>query len=163
MRMAVISSGAKPGLISNIVQAAVRNLEGTAAVVLLNKLLKEETVKKLESGKKKLGDYDIPGVDMPMFVNLVDEVSEDLYAVQSEFAKSVLGFAEGDNGVIVNGRIIGPLGAEEELTVNDLDLLEKLTMAQYGEKLVQAFHNHLDVTGADISDKAMYVAALLMN
>jgi hypothetical protein len=31
-----------------------------------------------------------------------------------------------------------------------VELLEKLTMSQYGEKLVQAFHNFLDVNKPDI-------------
>ncbi len=31
-----------------------------------------------------------------------------------------------------------------------MELLEKLTMSQYGEKLVQAFHNFLDVNKPDI-------------
>jgi UDP-glucose:glycoprotein glucosyltransferase len=46
--------------------------------------------------------------------------------------------------------------------VDDMDLLEKLTMSRYGEKLVTAFHTHLDVSSPDISDTAMMVAGLLV-
>ena len=52
-------------------------------------------------------------------------------------------------------RMVGPLDATEVLTVNDFELLEKLTMSQYGEKLVQAFHNYLDVNREDISNIAL--------
>ena len=34
-------------------------------------------------------------------------------------------------------------------------------MSQYGEKLVQAFYNHLDVKDPAVSDQAMVVAGLL--
>ena len=34
-------------------------------------------------------------------------------------------------------RLVGPLDADETLTVNDIELLEKLTMSMYGDKLVQ--------------------------
>ena len=34
-------------------------------------------------------------------------------------------------------------------------------MTRYGEKLVTAFHTHLDVSSPDISDTAMMVAGLL--
>jgi hypothetical protein len=39
---------------------------------------------------------------------------------------------------------------QETLSSHDLELLEKLTMSQYGEKLVQAFYNHMDVNRPDI-------------
>merc|ERR1719369_1578921 len=64
--------------------------------------------------------------------------------------------------MVTNGRILGPLEPKEELTINDLDLLEKLTMAHYGDKMVQAFHTHMDVMKPDVSDQAMLVAGILM-
>ena len=57
--------------------------------------------------------------------------------------------------------MLGPLTPGEELTVNDFDLLEKLTMSLYGEKMVQAFHTHMDVQEEAVSDQAMLVAGLL--
>ena len=58
-------------------------------------------------------------------------------------------------------QVLGPLAPGEDLTVNDFDLLEKLTMSLYGEKLVQAFHSHMDVLEPSVSDQAMLVAGLL--
>ena len=49
----------------------------------------------------------------------------------------------------------------EALTTNDLELLEKLTMSQYGDKLVQAFHTHMAVGEEGVSERAMLLAALL--
>jgi len=161
MRVGVVHNTAKPGLISKIVEAAVRNLGSSASNSLLSKVLKEDTAKKLIDGKKKLADYDIPGIEMNDFMKQLDEVDDELFKIHRTFVKSVLAFDEGKIGVVTNGKVIGPLDDNEDLTNNDFDLLEKLTMSQYGEKLVQAFHNHLDVNSPDISDQAMLIAGLL--
>lgn len=54
------------------------------------------------------------------------------------------------------------MAGDEELTSNDFELLEKLTMSMYGEKLVQAFYNHLDVNKPDISDIALTLGRSLI-
>ena len=59
--------------------------------------------------------------------------------------------------------MVGPLDVTEVLTVNDFELLEKLTMSQYGEKLVQAFHNYLDVNREDISNIALVTGTMKLN
>jgi len=161
VRVGLIHNTGKPGFISKTVEAAVRSLDSSAASAFLAKLLKEDTVIKLISGKKQLGDYDIPGVDMEELKAATLEVKEELFAVHSLFVSNVLVFTSGQIGVVTNGRILGPLDSNEELTSNDFDLLEKLTMGQYGEKLVQAFHNHMNVNSKEVSDQAMLVAGLL--
>merc|ERR1719348_2046521 len=161
MRVGFIHNTPNPGMISKAAEAAVRNLGSSAACAILSKILKEDTAKKLMNGKKKLADYDIPGVEMNDFIKQMDEIDEELFKIHRTFVKNVLAFDESKIGIITNGKVIGPLDDNEELTNNDFDLLEKLTMSQYGEKLVQAFHNHLDVNSPDISDQAMLVAGLL--
>jgi len=123
--------------------------------------LKEETVTKLMNGKKKLVDYDIPGVEMNSLVAKAEEIGNDLFQIYNAFASGVLGFQPGQIGVVSNGRVVGPLNSDETFTSNDFDLLEKLTMSQYGEKLVQAFHSHMDVKSEGVSDQALLVAGLL--
>lgn len=54
------------------------------------------------------------------------------------------------------------MAGDEELTSNDFELLEKLTMSMYGEKLVQSFYNHLDVNKPDISDVALILGRPLI-
>jgi len=161
MRVGFIHNTPNPGMISKAAEAAVRNLGSSAACSLLSKILKEDTAKKLMDGKKKLADYDIPGVEMNDFIKQMDELDEELFKIHRIFVKNVLAFDESKIGMITNGKVIGPLDENEELTNNDFDLLEKLTMSQYGEKLVQAFHNHLDVNAPEISDQAMLIAGLL--
>eukprot|EP00090_Calanus_glacialis_P019622 TRINITY_DN3011_c0_g1_i1.p1 TRINITY_DN3011_c0_g1~~TRINITY_DN3011_c0_g1_i1.p1 ORF type:complete len:1524 (+),score=468.92 TRINITY_DN3011_c0_g1_i1:46-4617(+) len=161
MRVGFVHNTPNPGMISRAVEAAVRNLGSSAAVSLLSKILKEDTANKLMEGKKKLADYDIPGVEMNDFIKQMEEIDDELFKIHRTFVKNVLAFDESKIGVVTNGKVIGPLGDKEDLTNNDFDLLEKLTMSQYGEKLVQAFHNHLDVNTPEVSDQAMLVAGLL--
>jgi len=161
MRVGVVLASAKPGLISRVAAAALNTLDSTSAQTLLTKLLKEDTVTKLEAGKKKVEDWDIPGVDMTELVKAVAEVGDDIFTLHTAFAKEVLGFTEGKAGVVTNGRVLGPLAEAEALTTNDLELLEKLTMSQYGDKLVQAFHTHMAVGEEGVSERAMLLAALL--
>jgi hypothetical protein len=54
------------------------------------------------------------------------------------------------------------MAGDEELTSNDFELLEKLTMSMYGDKLVQSFYNHLDVNKPDISDVALILGKPLI-
>ena len=161
MRIGLIHNTESPGLISKIAQAAVSTLEPAESSAVLSKVLKEDTASKLVAGKKKLSGFDIPGVEMSKFIKEVEKTTDDdLFQVHRLFASQDLKLADG-RGLVVNGKIIGPLAAEEEINTNDLELLEKLTMSQYGEKLVQAFYNQLDVQHPAVSDQAMIVAALL--
>ena len=138
MRVGIIHNSEAPGLISKITKAAVEHLESSEAIAVLSKVLKEDTATKLINGKKKLSGFDIPGVEMSEFIKQVDAVDEDSFKVDTIFTDNVLRFSSGQRGFVVNGKVIGPLSDEEEFTVDDFELLEKLTMSQYGEKLVQA-------------------------
>ena len=161
MRVGLIHNTESPGLISRIAEAAVSTLDSGGAVAVLSKVLKHDTATKLTSGKKKLSGFDIPGVEMSEFIRNVDQISEDKFKMHRVFVENVLRFSPGQRGLIVNGKVFGALDDAEEFTVNDYELLEKLTMSQYGEKLVQAFYNHLDVQDPTISDKAMIISGLL--
>merc|ERR1719391_997571 len=99
---------------------------------------------------------------MKQFVEKIKGLEGDeVFKVHRLYAEKVLKLAAGQTAILVNGRMVGPLGEKDALTSNDFDLLEKLTMSQYGEKLVQAFHNHLDVQRSDISDIALVTGGLL--
>ena len=53
---------------SRAVQASVELMSPVASAVFVQKVLKEDTLKKIGESKKKLEDYEIPGVDMLEFV-----------------------------------------------------------------------------------------------
>ena len=143
MRVGVIHNAAKTGKVTKIVQAALDTFDSKAAKLLLLKVLKEDTVKRLESGKKKLTDYDIPGADMKLLEKLVEEDDQkmaDEFEIQAMFCKKALGMRPGQSAVVVNGKLIGPLDEKERFGADDFNLLEKFTMAQYGEKMVNLYY-----------------------
>ena len=127
-------------------------------------MLKEDTVKRLESGKKKLTDYDIPGADMKLLEKVLEEGDfRDVFEVHATFCKSALGMKPGQNAVVVNGKLIGPLDEKEQFGADDFNLLEKFTMSQYGEKMVNLFYSHMDVKSTPkVADQVMKTVALLM-
>jgi hypothetical protein len=61
------------------------------------------------------------------------------------FCSSVLGLSAGENAVVVNGVVLGPLSAAETFGADDFNLLDKFAMSQYGEKMVTAYYSYMDV------------------
>ena len=105
MRVALVYNNPRPGLVSRTVSAALTSLPPAPALALLAKLLKEDTVTKLVSGKKQLADYDIPGVEMAKLSAAIKEVEDDVFSLHALFATNVLGFSPGQMGVVTNGRV----------------------------------------------------------
>ncbi len=162
MRVAVVNNAEKPGLISKAVKAALETLDNSAAKHLLSKVLKEDTVKKLTSGKKQLGDYDIPGADMSALTKAIDKLDEKDFLIEHSFVDSVLEIARGQNMVILNGRPIGPFREGETFGDDDYNLLEKFSMSKFGDKMVNIYYTHLDIGAAKVSDQAMKISSLLL-
>ncbi|HIE72333.1 MAG TPA: hypothetical protein EYP98_20400, partial [Planctomycetes bacterium] len=131
---------------------------------VLAKILKEDTVKALESGKRKFEDYDIPGADMDKLkLHLKDEADRDIFEIHKLFASKVLAFEVGHNGVLLNGRVLGPLTEDDEFGSDDFNLLDKFSTGHFGEKLINAFYTHMDVKAEGISDLAMKLSSLLIS
>lgn len=162
VRVGFVHNTEAPGIVAKAVEAAVQFMDPSAALVFTQKMLKEDTVKRLKDGKKRIEDYDIPGADMATFVKQMNEMGDDVFGVHRMFADKVVGAKTDDVAVIINGKVVGPFDKDEAFTVDDMDLLEKLTMSRYGEKLVSAFHTHLDVNKEGLSDTAMLVAGQLI-
>jgi hypothetical protein len=72
-------------------------------------------------------------------------MSSDLFDIHSTFCRSALSLKPGQNGVLVNGKLIGPLDKKEHFGADDFNLLEKFTMSQYGEKMLNLYYSHMDV------------------
>jgi len=163
MRVAFIhnSKSKEPGLISKAVEAALHHMDPIAAAIFVAKILKEDTAIKLEKGTKKIEDYEIPGVDINKFMEDMEKLSPDIFTVHQMYAEKVIKLEPGESAILNNARLIGPLGEDETLTSNDFELMEKLAMAKYGEKLYQAFQNSLDVHSDEISNTALVTGALL--
>ena len=62
LRVALIFNSQTPGLATKIAKAAVDSQKSNLGIRnILGKMLKENTIKDLKKGKKKLEDFDIPG------------------------------------------------------------------------------------------------------
>ena len=79
VRVWIIHNTGKPGLLSRVVEAAIISLDSSEAISVISKVLKPSTATKLVSGKKKLYDFDIPGVEMSEFIKTVEELSEEVF------------------------------------------------------------------------------------
>ena len=167
LRVGIIHNTDKPDMATKITKAAVDSQSSNLGIRnLLSKLLKEETLKNLKKGKKKLEDYDIPGADMEKFKEAFNKVKEndELFDIHKIFAEKTLNFALGQNGILLNGRIIGPLEPTEVFSTDDFNLLDKFSMAGFGEKLVNTLYTNFEVKNEPkISDLAMKLSSLLVS
>ena len=128
------------------------------------KILKEETLKNLQNGKKKLEDYDIPGADMEALIKAFSVENSDVFSIHEIFVKKALNFEPGQNGILLNGRIIGPFRESENFGADDFNLLDKFSMSGFGEKLVNTLYSNFEVKGnAEISNLAMKLSSLLVS
>lgn len=164
MRLAVLHNTQSPGLISRAFQAAVETQSNSAAKHLVGKILKEDTVKGLLAGKKNLADFDIPGANMDAFNARLKELNDnnDIFEIHRIFSKTLPEFQVGQGGVVLNGRVIGPLESGEFFGADDFNLLDRFTMNLYGENLVNTFYSYMNARDAKASNIAMKIAALLV-
>ena len=167
LRFGLIFNSAQPGYASKITKAALESqTSNTGLRNILGKVLKEETLKSLQNGKKKLEDYDIPGADMEALINAFNaQENSEMFEIHQSFVKKGLnGFEVGQNGILLNGRIIGPLKSTEHFGADDFNLLDKFSMSSFGEKLVNTLYSNFEVKGnVGISDLAMKLSSLLVS
>uniref|UniRef100_A0A8C9WVI7 UDP-glucose ceramide glucosyltransferase-like 1 n=1 Tax=Sander lucioperca TaxID=283035 RepID=A0A8C9WVI7_SANLU len=107
-----------------------------AAAEFVQKLLKEESSQLLQQGTKmkdlliqvKKGMQD-------SFEKKFNTLEVDFIRSQQLFCRDVLKLSPGHQAVISNGRILGPFEEQEEFTVEDFHLLEKITLSSSAEKV----------------------------
>jgi len=167
VRVALVYNSEKPDIATRVAKAAFDSQTNNLGIRnLLGKLLKDDTLKNLKIGTKKLEDFEIPGADMEAFIKVFNDLKEDdeMFDIHKIFVEKVLGFTNGQNGILLNGRIIGPFGEKETFGDDDFNLLDKFSMAGFGEKLVNTLYTHFEVTKHEgISDLAMKLSSLLVS
>uniref|UniRef100_A0A8C9WVN0 UDP-glucose ceramide glucosyltransferase-like 1 n=1 Tax=Sander lucioperca TaxID=283035 RepID=A0A8C9WVN0_SANLU len=132
-----------------------------AAAEFVQKLLKEESSQLLQQGTKmkdlliqvKKGMQD-------SFEKKFNTLEVDFIRSQQLFCRDVLKLSPGHQAVISNGRILGPFEEQEEFTVEDFHLLEKITLSSSAEK-VKAKVKLMGMKPKQTSDLVMKVDALL--
>ncbi|GFO47457.1 UDP-glucose:glycoprotein glucosyltransferase 1 [Plakobranchus ocellatus] len=163
LRLGVIMNPAslkEDNTISRAIHVALSTLTPKLALSLVTKLVKEENVQDLNSGAKTLKDLEVFGMDMDAYTAALNGQSSEFLQVQQMFASKVLSLRPGQKAVITNGGVLGPLGQDEQLLVDDFHLLERLALQKAGEKVAKKMAD-MDIPVAKASDLAMRVCSLL--
>uniref|UniRef100_A0A7N8X2Y1 UDP-glucose ceramide glucosyltransferase-like 1 n=1 Tax=Mastacembelus armatus TaxID=205130 RepID=A0A7N8X2Y1_9TELE len=105
-----------------------------AAIEFVQKLLKEESSQLLQHGTK-MKELLMQGMDVDGFEKKFNTLEVDFIHSQQLFCRDVLKMSPGQRAVISNGRILGPFEEQEEFTVDDFHLLEKITLSGSTEKV----------------------------
>ncbi len=99
---------------------------------------------------------------MEKFGLALKSVDDEEFQIHRIYAEKALGFGAGDNGLLINGKVIGPLASEESFGADDFNLLDKFSMGLFGEKLVNGIYNNFP-DRSDKSDLAMKLSTLLVS
>ncbi|XP_019910403.2 UDP-glucose:glycoprotein glucosyltransferase 2 isoform X3 [Esox lucius] len=168
------SSGVRVGVIDNpsgrvasedntviyrAVWSTLLTQKSRATLEFVQKILKEETVHLLQQGTK-MKDLLAQGMDSDAFEKRFNTMEVDFIRSQQLFCREVLKLNAGQGVVVSNGRILGPFEDEEEFSVEDFHLLEKITLRSTAEK-IKARIKQMGRKGKQASDLVMKVDALL--
>ncbi|XP_029315257.1 UDP-glucose:glycoprotein glucosyltransferase 2 [Cottoperca gobio] len=139
--------------------ASLLTQKNKAAAEFVQKLLKEESSQLLQKGTK-IKDLLMQGMDGDAFEKKFNTLEVDFIRSQRLFCRDVLKMSPGQAAVISNGRILGPFEEQEEFTVEDFQLLEKITLSGSAEK-VKVNVKLMEMKPKHASDLVMKVDALL--
>uniref|UniRef100_A0A8C2EMJ3 UDP-glucose ceramide glucosyltransferase-like 1 n=1 Tax=Cyprinus carpio TaxID=7962 RepID=A0A8C2EMJ3_CYPCA len=126
------------------------------------KLLKEENVELLKHGTKikHLLKQVSGGMDHDAFEKKFNTMEVDFLHSQQKYCKDVLKLKAGQRAVVSNGRILSLLDEEEEFSVEDFHLLEKITLRTSAEKIKSKI-KQMNLNAEKANDLIMKVDALL--
>uniref|UniRef100_A0A673GKT4 UDP-glucose ceramide glucosyltransferase-like 1 n=1 Tax=Sinocyclocheilus rhinocerous TaxID=307959 RepID=A0A673GKT4_9TELE len=123
------------------------------------KLLKEENVELLKQGTK-IKHLLKQGMDHDAFEKKFNTMEVDFLHSQQKYCKEVLKLKAGQRAVVSNGRVLSLLDEEEEFSVEDFHLLEKITLHTSAEKIKSKI-KQMNLNAQKASDLIMKVDALL--
>lgn len=134
------------GRYASVLDAAL----ATNDLKLLDKLLNADNAEKIMKGEKSAEDFNLQAAQRSSY-------GLELHRL---VARKALDFQPGQLGLLVNGRVVGPLDEGEEFTSDDVALLEKHTMSSAGEKILQFVQ---DLPQLHSSDLVMRISGLLLS
>uniref|UniRef100_A0A9J7XMW8 UDP-glucose ceramide glucosyltransferase-like 1 n=1 Tax=Cyprinus carpio carpio TaxID=630221 RepID=A0A9J7XMW8_CYPCA len=123
------------------------------------KLLKEENVELLKQGTK-IKHLLKQGMGHDAFEKKFNTMEVDFLHSQQKYCKEVLKLKAGQRAVVSNGRILSLLDEEEEFSVEDFHLLEKITLRTSAEKIKSKI-KQMNLNAEKANDLIMKVDALL--
>ncbi|XP_075964586.1 UDP-glucose:glycoprotein glucosyltransferase 1 isoform X1 [Anarhichas minor] len=150
---------AETSRVARAIWAAMQTQSANNAKNFITKLAKDETAAALEKGVD-VGEFAVGGMDVSLFKDAYEGPKFDFLRSHAAYCRDVLKLKKGQNAVISNGRIIGPLEEDELFNQDDFLLLESIILKTSGERIkskVQQFGIEEDRA----SDLVMKVDSLL--
>uniref|UniRef100_A0A670IBP7 UDP-glucose ceramide glucosyltransferase-like 1 n=1 Tax=Podarcis muralis TaxID=64176 RepID=A0A670IBP7_PODMU len=120
-------------VIARAILAAFLTQKNASLKNFLGRILKEDTARSLATGTK-IKTLLVPGMNNDAFEKKYNTIGVDMIQAHQVFCREVLKLLPGQMAVVSNGRIIGPL-RENELTAEDFDLLEQVTLSKATAKV----------------------------
>ncbi|XP_065924355.1 UDP-glucose:glycoprotein glucosyltransferase 1 isoform X1 [Magallana gigas] len=146
--------------VTKAVYVALQSLDNNHAKSLITKLIKEENVEALKSGDKKIEDLEVHGMDMKSYMAALEKETTDFLNHHGMFVRNVLGWGEGDRGLVANGKVCGPLDEDEKFTTEDVDLLTKVEY-QNVARSIKTQMLLMGIDGSRGSELIMKISSLL--
>ncbi|CAH1398887.1 unnamed protein product [Nezara viridula] len=137
--------------INRIALAVLRQLPSDKALEKVKDILQDFPA--IEAGIRTFSDYG---------VSPDQEEIETAIQLHRQFSKEILNFDRGVRGIVNNGRLIGPLQAGEDFTVDDFSLLERFSLSTYVDKIYTAIAANsvdLDTVTSDMLMKSVSLLA----
>ncbi|XP_014669413.1 PREDICTED: UDP-glucose:glycoprotein glucosyltransferase 1-like [Priapulus caudatus] len=157
--------GKAPSMLVRSIEAALATLSHQHCKLFINKLLKEENAAQVITGKMAPSELEVGGMDTAMFQSYLESMSDDFINIHQTFSTQVLGFTPGDIGVIVNGKVVGPLSVGEKFLEGDFALLETHTYKASASKIRSKvkYMKSVEENGDEIgSDLIMKISAICL-
>lgn len=70
---------------------------------------------------------------MTLFYKESKQINSDEIFADAKYSRRILGLKPGQLALVVNGLLIGPLGAGEVLDVADMELIDKVVLLRGGK------------------------------
>lgn len=127
--------------INRLVWAATQSLDGVEATVHVLKWLEDPSA--------------VAKSQIPSAVSDLLSATELHIKMLRVYSQRVLHLKAGQNAVLSNGHIIGPLGDSEAFTTDDFGLIERFANHQYGDKIRDTLQKSSDSMELDVSSDAI--------
>nr|CAB3267495.1 UDP-glucose:glycoprotein glucosyltransferase 1 [Phallusia mammillata] len=146
-------------------EAAVATQSTNHARNFVTKLMKKENADKLGSDSGSVKEFYVGGMDEGKFekaFNADPKIAVPYVTSQSDWATSVLGLLPGQNAIVTNGKLVGPIGSKEIFTSDDFNLIESLLYSSAAKELeILAKSLRRDFTAPEASDFIMKLTSHL--
>ncbi|XP_075057628.1 UDP-glucose:glycoprotein glucosyltransferase 1 isoform X2 [Mixophyes fleayi] len=145
--------------IGRAIWAALQTQSSNNAKNFITKIIKEENARAVEAGQD-ITEFAVGGMDVDLFREAFDSPKVDFILSHAAYCRDVLKLKKGEQLIIGNGRIVGPLKDSEVFNQNDFHLLERLILKSSAQK-IKSHILELEVEDDHASDLVMRVDSLL--